>query len=81
MYVLSIIFFVLFLGNICTTLSVLREKVREKTRPMLLKQKYESFKTFLATSYHRRTRSFNPPRHQAFELLKSERIRKISKEE
>ena len=47
-YVLAIIFFVLFLGNILTTLSVLREKVREKTRPILLKQKYQSLKTFLS---------------------------------
>ena len=80
-YVLSIVFFVLFLGNISTTLSVLRDKVREKTRPILLKQKYQSLKTFLSTNYHRRRRSFNPPRHQGFELLKSERIRKISREE
>jgi len=57
--VLSIIFFILFLGNISTTLSVLRDKFREKTRPILLKQKYQSFKTFLSTNYHRRSRSYN----------------------
>ncbi|CAF2931046.1 unnamed protein product [Rotaria sp. Silwood2] len=58
-YVLSIIFFILFLGNISTTLSVLREKFREKARPILLKQKYQSLKTFLSTNYYRRSRSFN----------------------
>jgi hypothetical protein len=57
--VLSIIFFILFMGNISTTLSVLRDKFREKTRPILLKQKYQSFKTFLSTNYHRRSRSYN----------------------
>ncbi|CAF1081180.1 unnamed protein product [Rotaria sordida] len=57
-FVLSIIFFILFLGNVLTTLSVLREKFREKARPILLKQKYQSFKTFLSTNYHR-SRSFN----------------------
>jgi len=57
--VIAIIFFILFLGNILTTLSVLREKLREKTPPSLLKQKYESLKAFLSTNYHRRSRSFN----------------------
>jgi len=57
--VLSIIFFILFLGNISTTLSVLRDKFREKSRPILLKEKYQSFKTFLSTNYHRRSRSYN----------------------
>lgn len=56
--VLSIIFSILFLGNILTTSSVLREKLREKASPSLLKQKYQSFKTFLSTNYHRRSRSF-----------------------
>ncbi len=57
--VLAIIFFILFLGNILTTLSVLRDKLREKTPPRLLKQKYQSLKTFLSTNYHRRSRSFH----------------------
>ncbi|CAF1004069.1 unnamed protein product [Adineta ricciae] len=57
--VLAIIFFFLFLGNILTTLSVLREKLREKTPPMILKQKYQTFKTYLSTNYHRRSRSFH----------------------
>ncbi|CAF4366540.1 unnamed protein product, partial [Rotaria sp. Silwood2] len=57
--VLAIIFFVLFLGNILTTLSVLREKLREKPPPTLLKEKYQSLKTFLSTNYHRRTRSIH----------------------
>ena len=61
-YVLSIIFFVLFFGNISTTLSVLRDKFREKPRPMLLKQKYQSLKTFLSTNYHQRSKSFSPLR-------------------
>jgi hypothetical protein len=62
--VLSIIFFLLFLGNISTTLSVLREKLREKTRPILLKEKYQSLKTFLATNYHQKSRSFNQLRYR-----------------
>lgn len=57
--VLAIIFFFIFLGNILTTLSVLREKLREKTSPLVLKQKYQNFKTYLSTSYHRRSRSFH----------------------
>ncbi|CAF1420009.1 unnamed protein product [Adineta ricciae] len=80
-YVLSIIFFVLFLGNICTTLSVLRDKLREKTRPILLKQKYQSLKTFLSTNYHRRTRSYQQERSRQGDSIKNERIRKISKED
>jgi len=62
--VLSIIFFFLFLGNILTTLSVLRDKLREKTPPSLLKQKYQSLKTFLSTNYHRRSRSFQQFGHR-----------------
>ncbi|CAF1433983.1 unnamed protein product [Adineta steineri] len=57
--VLAIIFFLLFLGNILTTLSVLRDKLREKTPPSTLRQKYQSLKTFLSTNYHRRSRSFH----------------------
>lgn len=74
--VLAAIFFFLFLGNILTTLSVLREKFREKTRPSLLKQKYQSFKTFLSTNYHRRSRSF----HQ-FGYRSMKEHRKPSKED
>ncbi|CAF1112517.1 unnamed protein product [Rotaria sordida] len=62
--VLAIIFFVLFLGNILTTLSVLREKLREKPPPTLLKEKYQSLKTFLSTNYHRRTRSIHQYGHR-----------------
>ena len=63
-FVLSIIFFVLFLGNISTTLNVLREKFRDKTPPVLLREKYQSLKTFLATNYHQKSRSFNQLRYQ-----------------
>jgi len=80
-FVLSIIFFILFLGNILTTLSVLREKLREKTRPILLKQKYQSFKTFLATNYHRRSSSFNKLRYRRQQFNKDEEIKKTSKED
>ncbi|CAF0716651.1 unnamed protein product [Adineta steineri] len=80
-YVLSIVFFILFLGNILTTLSVLRDKVREKTRPALLKQKYQSFKTFLSTNYHRRSRSYNLQRNREHPLTRNEEIQKISKED
>ncbi|UJR30071.1 hypothetical protein I4U23_017615 [Adineta vaga] len=80
-YVLAIIFFILFLGNISTTSSVLRDKLREKTRPILLRQKYQSFKTFLSTNYHRRTGSYQQQRHRQVDSDKTERIRKISKEE
>ncbi|CAF1129042.1 unnamed protein product [Rotaria sp. Silwood1] len=62
-FVLSIIFFILFLGNFLTTLSVLREKFREKARPILLKQKYQSLKTFLSTNYYQRSQSFNQLRY------------------
>lgn len=62
--VLAIIFFILFLGNILTTLSVLRDKIREKTPPILLKQKYQSLKTFLSTNYHRRSQSFHKFGHR-----------------
>lgn len=62
--VLAIIFFVLFLGNILTTLNLLREKLREKPPPILLKEKYQSFKAFLSTNYHRRTRSFHQYGHR-----------------
>ncbi|CAF1116183.1 unnamed protein product [Rotaria sp. Silwood1] len=62
--VLAIIFFLLFLGNILTTLSVLREKLREKPPPTLLKEKYQSLKTFLSTNYHRRTRSIHQYGHR-----------------
>lgn len=55
--VLAIIFFLLFLGNILTTLSVLREKLREKKPAPLLKEKYQSFKTLLSTNYRQRSRS------------------------
>ena len=55
--VLAVIFFVLFLGNILTTLSVLREKIREKASPKASKQKYQSFRAFLSTNYHRRSQS------------------------
>ena len=79
-YVLSIIFFVLFLGNICTTLSVLRDKLREKTRPILLKEKYQSLKTFLSTNYHRRTRSYQQERSRQVDSIKNERNRKLTKE-
>jgi predicted metal-dependent RNase len=81
--VLSIIFFLLFLGNILTTLSVLREKLREKTPPSLLKQKYQSLKTFLSTNYHRRSRSFHQFGHrlQKERLNKDNNIRVVSKED
>ncbi|CAF2164329.1 unnamed protein product [Rotaria magnacalcarata] len=62
--VLAIIFFLLFLGNILTTLSVLREKLREKPPPIILKEKYQSLKTFLSTNYHRRARSFHQYGHR-----------------
>lgn len=83
-YVLAIVFFVLFLGNITTTLIVLRDKIREKTRPILLKQKYQRFKTFLSTNYHRRSRSFNQLRsqqQQQQQFNKNEEIKKPSKED
>jgi hypothetical protein len=80
-FVLSIVFFILFLGNILTTLSVLRDKLREKTRPILLKQKYQSFKTFLSTNYHRRSRSFNPTRQRQERLNTDGDIKKSSKED
>lgn len=51
-WILSVVFFVLFLGNISTTLNVLREKFREKTPPILLKEKYQNFKRFLISNYH-----------------------------
>jgi len=79
--VLAIIFFILCLGNIATTLSVLREKIREKTRPILLKQKYQSLKTFISTNYHRRSRSFNQLRSQKPLFNKDEDVKKISKKE
>ncbi len=63
-FVLSIIFFLLFLGNIFTTCNVLREKFREKTRPILLKEKYQSLKAFLATNYHQKSQSFYQLRYQ-----------------
>jgi hypothetical protein len=78
-FVLSIIFFLVFLGNISTTWSVLREKFGEKTRPILLKEKYQSLKTFLATNYHQKSRSFHQlsyRRQQSDEILKT-----ISKED
>lgn len=79
--VLAIIFFVLFLGNILTTLSVLREKLREKPPPILLKEKYQSLKTFLSTNYHRRTRSFHQyeNRQEKGKLHKDNNIRIASK--
>ncbi len=79
-FVLSIIFFVLFLGNFLTTLSVLREKFREKTRPILLKEKYQSFKTFLSRNYHRRSRSFTQLYYRKEQFTKYEDIKKESKE-
>lgn len=80
-FVLSLFFFVLFLGNFLTTLSVLREKFRGKARAALLKQKYQSFKTFLSTNYHRRSRSFNQlrSRHQRANL--SDEKKQNSKED
>ena len=55
--VLAMIFFILFLGNILTTSSVLRDKIREKTPHPLISEKYQSFKTFLSSNYRRRSRS------------------------
>jgi hypothetical protein len=71
-YVLSIIFFILFLGNISTTVSVLREKAREKTPPILLKQKYQSFKTFLSTNYYQGSRSLYQLRRRGLPFNKTE---------
>lgn len=73
------------MGNFSTTLMVLREKIREKARPILLKQKYQSLKTFLSTNYHRRSRSFNQlrpqqPQHQQ-KFNKNDEIKKISKKD
>ncbi len=81
--VLAIIFFLLFLGNILTTLSVLRDKLREKTPPSLLKQKYQSLKTFLSTNYHRRSRSFHQfgHRQENERANKDKNIHQTSKED
>ena len=73
--------FDLILGNIITTINVLREKFREKPRPILLKQKYQSLKTFLSTNYHRRSRSFNQLRHREKQYHTDEDIKKISKKD
>jgi len=79
-FVLSIIFFVIFLGNFLTTLSVLREKFREKPRPILLNEKYQSFKTFLSRNYHQRSRSFTQLYHKQEQFTKYEDFKKESKE-
>jgi hypothetical protein len=68
------------LGNILTTLSVLREKLREKTPPILLKQKYQSFKTFLSTNYYQGSRSLIQLRRRGQQSNKHEEFKKISKE-
>lgn len=77
--VLAMIFFFIFLGNILTTLSVLRDKFRDKTQTSLLKQKYQSFKTFLSTNYHRRSRSFHQFGHRP--MKEHNHHRKSSKED
>lgn len=80
-FVLSIVFLTLFLGNFFTTLAVLRDKLREKTRPILLKEKYQSLKAFLATNYHQRSRTFQQLRYRRQPNIKDEGVKKRSKED
>lgn len=68
------------MGNIFTTYNILREKFRDKTPPVLLKEKYQSLKTLLSTNYFRRSKSFNQLAHQKVRFKSQEGINTKSKE-